>query len=93
MPRLPAETKCAIEREQEIFNYLTQSNTSKKDMRRLKMLIISSNRKIAELAAIALEVVKVKPHKRKQLRILVQSRRGLLEVLKRTGLIMVHHNY
>jgi hypothetical protein len=43
------------------------------------------------LAAIAIEVAKVKPYKRRRLKVLARQRRDLLDALERTGLIAAHH--
>jgi len=89
--RLPKENRDAIEQKQEIFNYLSQSHISAKNTVRLKRLAASSNREVAELAAIVIEVAKVKPTKRRRLKVLAQQRRDLLDALERTGLIAAHH--
>jgi len=38
-----------------------------------------------------IEVAKVKPHKRRRLKVLAQQRSDLLAALQRTGLIAAHH--
>jgi hypothetical protein len=43
------------------------------------------------LAAIVIEVAKVKPYKRGRLKVLAQQRSDLLAALQRTGLIAAHH--
>jgi hypothetical protein len=88
---LPAEQREAIQQEDEIFGYLKQSNISKKNLNRLKILSSSSNEKIAELARIVLEVGRVKPHKRRRLKFLAKKHKDLLRKLDETGLIMAHH--
>jgi hypothetical protein len=89
--RLPKENRDAIEQKEEIFNYLKQSHISAKNTARLRRLAASSNREIAELAAIVIEVAKVKPFKRRRLKVLARQRRDLLDALERTGLIAAHH--
>jgi hypothetical protein len=89
--RLPKENRDAIEQKEEIFNYLKQSHISAKNTARLRRLAASSNREIAELAAIVIEVAKVKPYKRRRLKVLARQRRDLLDALERTGLIAAHH--
>ena len=89
--RMPKEKRDAIEQEEEIFNYLKQSHISKKNVSRLNTLSCSENPRIAELASIVLEVAKVKPYKKRRLKVLARERRDLLLKLKETGLIFAHH--
>jgi ribosome-binding protein aMBF1 (putative translation factor) len=89
--RLPKENRDAIEQKEEIFNYLTQSHISTKNRARLGRLAASSDPEVAELAAIVIEVAKVKPYKRRRLKVLAWQRRDLLDALERTGLIAAHH--
>jgi len=80
-----------IEQKEKIFRYLQQSHISKKNVTRLSMLAGSENQKIAELAGIVLEVARVKPHKKRRLKVLSRERRDLLDKLDETGLILAHH--
>ena len=89
--RLPKEELDAIMKKDEIFRFLKQSNISKKNMVRLKTLSRSSNKRIAELAGIVLEVGQVKPHKKRRLKYLAREHRDLLKKLDETGLILAHH--
>jgi len=89
--RKPKEERDVIEQKEEIFNYLNQSHISKKNVSRLKVLASSSNAKIAEFASIALEVARVKPYKKRRLKVLAKERRDLLQQLEETGLIFAHH--
>lgn len=91
--RKPKEERDVIEQKEEIFNYLNQSHISKKNVSRLKVLASSSNSnaKIAEFASIALEVARVKPYKKRRLKVLAKERRDLLQQLEETGLIFAHH--
>lgn len=89
--RLPKENRDAIEQKEEIFNYLKQSHISTKNRARLRRLAASSDPEVAELAAIVIEVAKVKPYKRRRLKVLARQRRDLLDALERTGLIAAHH--
>ena len=70
---------------------MEQSHISKKNLARLNILAESENMKISELAGIVLEVAKVKPHKKRRLKVLARERRDLLEKLRETGLIFAHH--
>jgi len=80
-----------IDQTEEIFNYLNQSNISKKNISRLEKLVCSQNKEISELANIVLEVALIKPHKRRRLKFLAKENRQLLAKLKNSGLIMAHH--
>ena len=81
-----------IDQTEEIFSFLSQSHISKKNVERLADLADSENDKISELAGIVLEVAKVKPHKKRRLKVLARERRDLLEKLDETGLIFAHHH-
>ena len=67
-----------------------QSHISKKNVERLIILADSENKKISELAGIVLEVAKIKPYKKRRLKVLTRERRDLLEKLDETGLIFAH---
>ena len=88
---MPKANRDAIEQEEEIFNYLQQSHISAKNTARLKQLVASNNPRIAELAAIVIEVAQIKPFKKRRLQVLARERRDLLDALERTGLIDAHH--
>ena len=89
--RKPKTEIDAIDQTEEIFSFLSQSNISKKNVNRLTELVASESNEIAELAGIVLEVAKVKPHKKRRLKMLARERRDLLEKLRDTGLIFAHH--
>ena len=80
-----------IDQKEEIFGYLKQSHISTKNIGRLRNLSASTNADIAKLACIVLEVAKVKPYKKRRLKVLARERRDLLEQLKETDLIYAHH--
>ncbi|NEV63800.1 hypothetical protein [Thiorhodococcus minor] len=88
---MPKEACNAIEWEAEIFGFLKQSHISDKNVRRLQTLSGSGDARIAELALIVIEVAKVKPYKRRRLKMLARERGDLLEALEKTGLIEAHH--
>jgi hypothetical protein len=88
---MPKSNRDAIEQEEEIFNYLKQSHISAKNTARLRTLAASDDTRIAELAAIVIEVAEVKPYKTRRLKVLARERRDLLDALERTGLIAAHH--
>lgn len=87
----PTEEIDETDQSEEIFDYLKQSNISKKNITRLKKLACSENQKIEELASIVLEVALIKPHKRQRLKFLAKENRELLLKLESSGLIMTHH--
>lgn len=87
---LPKEEFDAIELEAEIFGYMSQSHISEKNVKRLKNIAQSANPRISNLAAVALEVAAVKPHKNRRLKFLAKNHRELLNLLKETGLIDAH---
>lgn len=89
---MPENERAAIEQEEEIFGYLNQSHISHKNVARLDLLASSDNSRIAELASLVLEVAKVKPYKRRRLKVLAEKRMDLLEALERTGLIDPDHS-
>ncbi len=76
--KLPKEVKETVIQEEEIFNFLNQSNISKKNIKRLRQLVFSENEKIVELAKLVLEIALVKPHKKRRLKYLSQNRKDLL---------------
>lgn len=83
----------SIEQKDEIFHFLEQSHISKKNTVRLNHLLESSDKEVAYLAGIVLEVAIVKPYKKKRLKVLARERRDLLEKLDETGLIFAHQHY
>ncbi len=89
--RRPKEERAVIEQEDEIFGFLEQSHISDKNITRLEKLCKSSDPRISELAGIVLEVAKVKPYKKRRLKVLARERRDLLSKLEETGLIFAHH--
>jgi hypothetical protein len=89
--RKPKAAIDEIDTREEIFGYLKQSHISNKNVKRLKLLAEFGNEKIAELAIIVLEVAKVKPYKKRRLKVLARERRDLLDKLNKTGLILAHH--
>lgn len=91
--RMPKNERDAIEQKDEIFNFLTQSHISSKNMNRLTRLIESPDKEVAYLAGIVLEVAKVKPYKKRRLKVLADKRKDLLEKLDETGLILAHGGY
>ena len=81
----------AVKQKDEIFGFLNQSHISDNNLGRLRTLAASENSRIAELASLVIEVAKVKPHKKRRLKVLAKERRDLLDALEKTGLIYAHH--
>lgn len=81
----------AIDSKEEIYGFLKQSHISSRNIKRLQTLTASADGEIEKLATIVLEVAKVKPYKKRRLKVLAKERRDLLEQLKETGLIYAHH--
>lgn len=87
---MPKEALDAHNFEEEIYEYMSQSHISEKNMARLKIISQSSNSRISNLAAVALEVAEIKPYKRKRITFLAKGHKALLDKLKETGLIDAH---
>jgi ribosome-binding protein aMBF1 (putative translation factor) len=85
--RLPKEERQRIEEEQEIWDFLRQSNISQKNLARLKRLAASPNAEIGDMAQLVLEVGRAHPLKKNRLGFLARERKDLLERLEETGLI------
>ncbi|HNS49862.1 MAG TPA: hypothetical protein PKO09_01635 [Anaerolineae bacterium] len=88
--RLPKEERQAVEEEQEIWGYLSQSNISPRNLSRLKKLAASPNEEIAGIARLVLEIGRVHPKKKNWLRFLARERQDLLDQLEETGLILAY---
>jgi len=86
----PKEEIDSIDQEREIFRYLQQSHISAKNLSRREQLANSQNPRIAELAAIVLEVGRIKPYQRRRLKFLARENKELLQKLEDTGLIIAH---
>lgn len=89
--RMPKKERESIEQKDEIFNFLRQSHISDKNVSRLKQLYESPDKEVSKLAGIVLEVAKVKPYKKRRLKVLTRERRDLLDKLDKSGLILAHH--
>jgi hypothetical protein len=88
---MPKAERESIEQKDEIFNFLKQSHISQRNVSRLEQLQGSEDEEVSMLAGIVLEVAKVKPYKKRRLKVLARERRDLLEKLDETGLILAHH--
>lgn len=89
--RLPKDVRDLVDREDEIAGFLNQSRISDKNLLRLGTLTASNEPRIAELAALVLEVARVAPNKKRRLSRLARERRDLLDALEESGLIPADH--
>ena len=89
--RKPKEEIEKIDHLEEIFNFMDQSNISKKNKIRLKELVNSENNKISELAKLVLEVAMIKPTKKGRIKILAKENRQLLFKLEEEGLVPMRY--
>ena len=89
---MPKEDREAIEQEDEIIGFLTQSHISSRNVSRLRKLASSGNDRVSELADIVLEVAQATPYKRRRLKVLARKRKDLLAKLDEADLIFAHHS-
>jgi hypothetical protein len=80
--RLPRSEREQIESMDELFWFLEQSNISAKNIARLEILIHHSDSDVKRLAALVLEIARVKPHKRRRWKFLAQKHPVLFARLK-----------
>ncbi len=85
--RKPKEEIEKIDHLEEIFNFMDQSNISKKNKIRLKELVNSENIKISKLAKLVLEVAMIKATKKGRIKLLAKENRQLLFKLEEEGLV------
>jgi ribosome-binding protein aMBF1 (putative translation factor) len=87
----PESERQAIEDKDDIFAFLEQSRISEKNVAHLERMAKSNNPQVASLAAIVLDVARVKPYKTRRLKFLAQKHPELLGKLRDTGLVLVRH--
>jgi hypothetical protein len=80
--RLPREQRDRIERMDELYGFLEQSNISPKNIARLEILAQHASGEIKDVALLILEVARVKPHKRRRWKFLAQNHPELFLRLK-----------
>lgn len=68
---------------------MQQRNISAKNIARLETLCKSEDSMVAELAHLVLQVAKIKPHKRRRVKILARENRELLYKLHELNLVEV----
>src|SRR5580704_9815180 len=71
--RLPRDQRDHIERLDELYGSLEQSNISPKNIARLEILAQHASSEVKDLALFVLEVARVKPHKRRRWKFLAQN--------------------
>ncbi len=79
--KLPRAERDRIDQERELHGFLRQSHISPKNMKRLEVLAGGPDPQNAEMAAVLLEVARVKPHTRKRYRFLAREHPALLRRL------------
>jgi hypothetical protein len=84
----PKSERQAIEDKDDIFAFLEQSHISEKNVVHLERMAKSDNPQVASLAAIVLDVARVKPYKTRRVKFLAQKHPELLGKLRNTGLIL-----
>ncbi len=84
---MPKDEREAIESEDEIVGFMNQSHISDKNILRLQVLSESKDSRIAQLASLVLQVARIKPFKKRRLKVLAQQNIDLLDALEKTGLI------
>jgi hypothetical protein len=71
----------------EIKLFWGQSNISKYNISKLKILANSESKKVAKLASLVLEVALIAPQRKKRLKVLAEHNQNLLKRLKDTSLM------
>ena len=86
--RMPQEKRDALKHEREIHGFVEQSHISQKNIARLRTLASSSNTRVANLAALVLEVAMLTPYRRRRISTLARRRRHMLTRMEQAGLIL-----
>jgi hypothetical protein len=86
----PKSERKAIEDQDDIFGFMHQSHISERNVARLEQMVKSENPQVASLAAIVLEVARVKPYKTRRRKFLAHNHPELLRKLEETGLVLAH---
>src|SRR5271165_5988877 len=79
---LPRDQREYVDRMDELYGFLEQSNISSKNIVRLEILAQHVNNDVRHLAMLILEVARVKPHKRRRWEFLAHNHFGLYVRLK-----------
>jgi hypothetical protein len=78
----PRDQREYVDRMDELYGFLEQSNISRKNIVRLEILAQHVNNDVRHLAMLILEVARVKPHKRRRWKFLAHNHFGLYLRLK-----------
>ena len=84
--KLPASVRKHVEEVDEVVGFLSQSNISAKNIARLQSLVVSQDGEVARLAKAVLEVARVKPYKRRRLKVVAEEHKQLMIRLQQLGL-------
>ena len=76
----PTEEIEKIDQTEEIIGFVSQTNISANNIKRLNVLVKSNDTEVANLASIVLEVAKVKPTKKRRLKVLARERLSLIHI-------------
>jgi len=91
--RLPSEKRRQIEELDETTGFLTQSNISEKNLKRLALLVESADEEVAQLAKVVREIAEIRPRKRRRLKVLAKEHRNLFLRLEELGLLEIMRPY
>jgi hypothetical protein len=87
----PKRARHAIEDKDNIFGFLKQSHISERNLARLEQMAKSDNPEVANLAAIVMDVARIKSYKTRRLKFLAHKHPELLGKLRHIGLILAYH--
>jgi hypothetical protein len=76
---MPREKRDRIERLDEVWDFLDQSNISAKNIQRLKTLVAHPDLEVRRLATLVLDVARAHPYKRRRWRHLAARHRDLFD--------------
>ena len=88
--RLPPDERDHIERMDELCGFLEQSNISAKNIARSKILTQHASSEVSHLAALVLDIARVKPHKRRRWKFLAHNHFDLFVRLKKFWICPSH---
>lgn len=80
---MPPDERDHIERMDELCGFLEQSNISAKNIARSKILTQHASSEVSHLAALVLDIARVKPHKRRRWKFLAHNHFDLFVRLKK----------
>ncbi len=86
--KVPLGLRISSQQEEEIFHYMRQARITDETIARLQVLQASTKEKVAHLAALVLEVARIKPYRKGRLKELARENPELLEKLRQAELVM-----